>query len=332
MRKNFNKILIIQTAFIGDAILATALIEKLKSFYPTTKIDVLVRKGNESIFNTNPNVGRVLMWNKAKKKYRSLFTVIRKVRRRKYDIVVNVQRFFSTGLITTMSSAPIKSGFKKNPLSFFFQNKAEHEIAGEHEIDRNQKLIEFITDGHAAKPKLYITEKADYNVRKYKNQKYICIAPASVWFTKQFPESKWIELINSLNRDVRVYLIGSSSDFELCQRIVGKTNNNVVNLCGQLLLIESAALMKDAVMNFVNDSAPLHICSATNAPVTAVFCSTVPYFGFGPVGNNGKVVEVSENLSCRPCGLHGRKQCPEKHFNCAQKISIKQLLDRIPNG
>ena len=53
MRKNFNKILIIQTAFIGDAILATALIEKLKSFYPTTKIDVLVRKGNESIFNTN---------------------------------------------------------------------------------------------------------------------------------------------------------------------------------------------------------------------------------------------------------------------------------------
>ena len=118
MRKNFNKILIIQTAFIGDAILATALIEKLKSFYPTTKIDVLVRKGNESIFNTNPNVGRVLMWNKAKKKYRSLFTVIRKVRRRKYDIVVNVQRFFSTGLITTMSSAPIKADLRKSIVIF----------------------------------------------------------------------------------------------------------------------------------------------------------------------------------------------------------------------
>ncbi len=331
MNKILNKILIIQTAFIGDAILATALVEKLKIFYPNTKIDVLVRNGNESIFNTNPNVNNVIVWDKSKNKYKSLINTIFYVRKQKYDIVINAQRFFSTGLITTMSNAPIKSGFKKNPLSFFLQNKAEHKINGEHEIDRNQNLIAFITDGKAFKPRIYISDSANYAVRKYKNQKYFCIAPASVWFTKQFPESKWVEFINSLNNDIIVYLVGSKTDSELCERIIEKSNENVINLCGKLSLIESAALMKDAVINFVNDSSPLHICSAVDAPVVAVFCSTVPRFGFGPIGKNGTVVEVAEPLACRPCGLHGKTKCPEKHFNCAHNISVSQLLNCIPH-
>jgi heptosyltransferase-2 len=84
--------------------------------------------------------------------------------------------------------------------------------------------------------------------------------------------------------------------------------------------------MKDAVMNYTNDSAPLHFASAINAPVTAVFCSTVPSFGFGPVRDNGCVVETKEQLSCRPCGLHGHKTCPQGHFKCAYEITNEQLL------
>ncbi len=330
MNSKLNKILIIQTAFIGDAILATALVEKLRVFYPKAKIDVLVRKGNEVIFETNPHVNEIRIWDKKNNKYKSLLKIIMQVRISRYDIVVNVQRFFSSGLITSMSNAPIKSGFKKNPLSFFLQNKAPHKLDGTHEIDRNQKLIEFITDNVPAQPKIYITDLVEFGVRKFKTGKYICIAPASVWFTKQFPENKWVELIRQMQSDVLVYLLGSKSDSLLCQRIVEKTGNKAVNLCGELTLLESAALMKDALMNYVNDSAPLHLCSSVNAPVVAVFCSTVPWFGFGPVGSNGVVVETNEKLSCRPCGLHGKRECPEKHFKCANSITIKQLLDCLP--
>jgi heptosyltransferase-2 len=330
MSKIYNKILIIQTAFIGDAILATALVEKLRNFYPNTKIDVLVRKGNEVIFETNPHVNEILAWDKKNNKYLSLLKTILQVRKRKYDIVVNVQRFFSSGLITSMSNAPIKSGFKKNPLSFFLQNKAPHAIDGTHEIERNQKLIEFITDSKPVLPKIYITDPVEFEVQNLKVGKYICIAPASVWFTKQYPENKWIELIQQLKPETTVYLLGSKGDSLLCQRMVEKTGKHVKNLCGKLSLLESAALMKDAVMNFVNDSAPLHLCSSIDAPVTAVFCSTTPKFGFGPLGASGIVVEAQEPLACRPCGLHGKKQCPEKHFNCAALITAKQLLDCIP--
>ena len=71
-------------------------------------------------------------------------------------------------------------------------------------------------------------------------------------------------------------------------------------------------------MNYVNDSAPLHIASAVDAPVTAVFCSTVPAFGYGPLSTNAHVVETEEKLACRPCGPHGHGKCPEGHFKCAE--------------
>jgi heptosyltransferase-2 len=67
------------------------------------------------------------------------------------------------------------------------------------------------------------------------------------------------------------------------------------------------------------------MASAMNAPVTAFFCSTVPGFGFGPLSDTSIIVETQEPLSCRPCGLHGYKACPEGHFKCAKTIDVNEL-------
>lgn len=80
-------------------------------------------------------------------------------------------------------------------------------------------------------------------------------------------------------------------------------------------------------MNYVNDSAPMHFASAMNAPVTAVYCSTLPGFGFGPLSDKKFIIETTALLPCRPCGLHGRKACPESHFKCAFGIREEQLLE-----
>ncbi|MBS1946076.1 MAG: glycosyltransferase family 9 protein, partial [Bacteroidetes bacterium] len=154
---------------------------------------------------------------------------------------------------------------------------------------------------------------------------YITIAPASVWFTKQWPAAKWIGLIKVLPKQQRVFLIGGPGDTALCERIAREAGRGEV-LAGKLSLLATAALMEGAAMNYVNDSAPLHIASAMNAPVTAIFCSTVPAFGFGPLQANGRVVEHPEPLYCRPCGLHGHKACPEGHFKCALDILPEQAL------
>ena len=124
-----------------------------------------------------------------------------------------------------------------------------------------------------------------------------------------------------------VYFLGAANDRQQWDAIKqGCTGVSVTTLAGSLTILQSAALMAGATMNFVNDSAALHIASSVSAPVTAVFCSTVPRFGFGPIGPKGTIVETSEVLQCRPCGIHGRASCPEGHFRCATSITTQQIL------
>jgi heptosyltransferase-2 len=327
MDQRFQSFLIIQTAFIGDVILATALIEKLHEHYPYASIDFLLRKGNEGLLIGHPYLRNVLVWNKKESKIPNLFKMIKQIRKQRYDCLINVHRFASSGFITVFSKARLKIGFDKNPLSFLFDKKIIHEIGSLHEVNRNQKLIEEITDSKYSKPKLYPSSTDFEKVKSFKKEKYICIAPTSVWFTKQFPTEKWIEFLTSIRGKFDfVYLLGAPSDHHVCESIrIAESDEGVVNLAGKLSFLESAALMKDAVMNFVNDSAPMHIASSMNAPVAAIYCSTVPSFGFGPLSDQSFVVETSENLACRPCGLHGHKDCPEGHFKCAYSISNSQL-------
>jgi len=175
------------------------------------------------------------------------------------------------------------------------------------------------------KPKLYPSAQDFVKVKK--SQPYFTIAPASIWYTKQFPEERWIALINALNESFDVYLLGGKADIPRCQNIQKKSNHKKVKvLAGQLSFLESAALMHGAKMNYVNDSAPLHLASAMDAPVTAIFCSTVPQFGFGPLSTQSKVVETHHQLDCRPCGLHGKTACPKGHFKCAD-IEVEAVLD-----
>lgn len=330
-----QQILVIQTAFIGDVVLATGILEKLHAHFPDAKIDILVRKGNESLFTQHPFLREVICWDKKTAKYAHLLTILKQIRKTRYDILINVQRFAATGLLTAFSKARQTIGFDKNPFSFLFSDVIRHIISENdhtmHEIERNHQLIRSITDNKAGKPKLYPSAVDQEAVRKWKQQPYVCIAPASVWFTKQFPRDQWMQLVNALPQNLQVYLIGAPSDKELCEEIrSAATHNNVINLAGSLRFLESAALQQDAVMNYVNDSAPMHFASSVNAPVTAVYCSTIPAFGFGPLSDNSHIVEVATALPCRPCGLHGKKACPELHFNCARQITNEQLLAVLP--
>lgn len=322
------RILLIQTAFIGDVILATPVIEKLKRFFNDAEIDFLLRKGNENLLENNPHVNKIIIWDKKKNKFSNLLKIISEVRKNKYHTVINLQRFASTGILTACSGARQKIGFDKNPLSFLFTEKIKHTIGdGRHEVERNLDLIKNLTDDSFQFPALYPSLDDFNSLGLYATGKYVCIAPASVWFTKQIPQSKWVELIDRIETDRKVLLIGGAEDREACEQIKNKTIYvNVINVAGKFSFLQTAALMKGAVMNYVNDSAPLHMASAMNAPVTAFFCSTVPAFGFGPLSATHKIVETEISLSCRPCGLHGYKSCPEGHFKCAESILIKDEL------
>ncbi len=356
-----KQFLVIQTAFLGDAVLVTGILEKLHAHYPDAAIDLVVRSGNEGLFgagsdgaartgsvdpprrhasanmvHTHPFLRHLFVWDKRQGKTRALFGLISELRKTDYDHIINAQRFFSTGLMTVLAKGKEKIGYDKNPLSFLFTRTVKHVIGdGRHEVDRLNALIEHITNSTRPLPRLYPDDKARSEAHAHDLSRnsgmstwthgHMCIAPASVWYTKQWPEHKWVELINAVPAEKQVLLIGAPGDVPLCERIAKAAGRGEVR-AGKLSLLGTATLMERATMNYVNDSAPLHIASAMNAPVTVVFCSTVPDFGFGPLRENGRVVETTEQLECRPCGLHGHKACPLGHFKCAEGITIDQVI------
>lgn len=312
------KVLIIQTAFTGDAILASAIIESFNKIKQKTEIQILVRKGNQSLYNTHPHIKKVHVWDKSVKKYQNWRKIQGVLKREtKFDLILNLQRHNSTALLSLLTPAKQRIGYAGSPLSTFYNHRLKHDMKGPHEIERNLTLAKMaLPELSYQKPALYPSTEDFEMVAQHGS--YYTIAPASVWFTKKWPIEKWIALTKLLVQKHPVHILGGEGDSNLAKRIIDSVGlDGIKNGCGKYSLLQSAALMKGAKMNFTNDSAPLHLASAMNAPVTAIFCSTIPEFGFGPLSDQSRIWESAINLSCRPCGKHGHKACPEGHFKCS---------------
>jgi heptosyltransferase-2 len=320
---NLDRILVIQTAFLGDVILASPVWENLHAAYPHAQIDVVVKKGNESLLTAHPFLHQVFIFNKSHK-VKNLWNLGKTLRSHQYDLVINLQRFASSGILTLLARGKETRGFEKNPLSLFFTKRFKHDMKPNwHEVDRNLRLISDLVTAPIRRPQLYPRKEDLNSIQIYQEVPYYCLAPTSVWFTKQAPQEIWLELIDKLSQTKdQIFLLGAPSDRAYLDEIVNKTGSSlVINLAGKLSLLQSAALMAGAKHNYVNDSGPLHLASASNAPVSAFFCSTVPEFGFGPLSENAAIIEVKD-LACRPCGLHGHTACPKGHFKCGKDLKI----------
>lgn len=316
---NLDRILVIQTAFLGDVVLASPIWENLHAAYPHAQIDAVVKKGNESLLEGHPFLSKVFVFDK-QKKVKNILALGKTLRKQHYDLVINLQRFASSGILTLLANGKESRGFQKNPLSLLYTKRFPHQMkVNWHEVDRNLSLIADLIIAPKRRPQLYPSQLDQDKVKAMQNNAYYCLAPTSVWFTKQAPTQIWLQLIERLKQtNASIYLLGAPTDRKELEALKNKAPDaQIINLAGELSLLQSAALMAGAQHNYVNDSGPLHLASATNAPVTAFFCSTVPEFGFGPLSDNAQLIEV-KNLACRPCGLHGHKACPKGHFKCGQ--------------
>lgn len=326
------KILLIQTAFPGDVILATAFLADLAEAYPQAELHMLVRKGCEDLLADNPRLSRLWSWDKREGRYRQLFRLSGQLRREKFDRVYNLQRYASSGFLTWRSGAAFRAGFRQNPWSWSFSQQEEHQIPHPyhggflHEVQRNALLLHRQVRP-PRRPELYLGAAEHARAEGLvAGRRAVVAAPASNWFTKQWHEAGWVALLALIPAAWTVFLVGGKEDAALCERI-GLTRPGSINLAGALRFRETAALMQRADQVFTNDSAPLHLASAVNAPVTAVFCSTRPELGFGPLSDQRRVVH-----SVTPCcskGIHGAKACPEGHFSCSRSIAAEAVLGEI---
>lgn len=333
-----NKILVIQTAFIGDVILLTPLLSAIKQQYPGHRLDVLVIPACVAILENNPQMDRIISYDKRgrQKGWQGFLTLARQLAAEHYDLVICPHRSARSALLTRWSKAATRIGFDKNSLSWCFTHIVRYESA-RHEIDRNLDLLSAL--GIALprqRPAVYPDEQdvqavAQLTAPLDKNRPWAALAPGSVWPTKRWPERHYQKLAQLLLNDGwGVFLIGGREDQPLCNRIAGTGHRYLVDASGRLSLRASAELLRRCRWLVANDSAPLHLASAMNTPTIALFGPTVPAFGFAPVAEGSLVLE--ESLDCRPCSIHGSKHCPIKTHDCLQRIAGEAVFEHMRNA
>ncbi len=320
------KILVWQTAFLGDLILSTHLFASIKALYPESQLHVIAKPFGKDVLRNNPYVDKLIVFDKNKQ---STLSLIKQLRAEKYDIAVSPHRSHRASYSLFLSKIPIRIGFDKAGFSFLYTKKAQHKFDGTHEIDRNLQLLKFLDKYDKKKlikyPQLFLDEMEDQFYKKYglESRRYVAVAPGSKWKTKRWTKEGFAQLIDKLSKTEEVVIIGSNEDADFTKEILKLSKSNPLNLVGKTNLRESFSIIKHAKALISNDSAPVHMAVAFNTPVVDIYGPTVTDFGFYPY-RNGIVVEVP--LECRPCGLHGHNQCPIKTHQCMKDITADMVL------
>lgn len=332
--------IIYQTAFIGDIILSSSMINTIKQADPKSNIIFVTTPIGKSVLHNDMSIDKIIVYDKKKldKGLSGLLTKakeIRKITHGERSIFISPHRFLRAALMALLSGSGIRAGFKGSVFSFLYNRRVRYQF-GIHEVTRNFRLLRAVFDHsfnlEPERPKLFFSQYDLEKVKKkifnifHPDDKIVSIAPGSVWPTKRWPAEYFTNVIHALDKaGIKVLLIGGDGDRKLCESL---ERGNTLNLAGELSLPESAAAIGMSRALVSNDSAPLHIASAVNTPTVAIFGATTSHLGFGPLADGSVVLENNE-LECRPCGRHGSERCAKKHFACMNSITSGSVIDAL---
>jgi heptosyltransferase-2 len=334
------KIIIVQTAFIGDVVLALPLAQVLRKKLSDVQIDFVVIPRTAGLLVNHPAINNVIIFDKrgVDKGVFGLINLSRKLKSENYDVAIVPHRSIRSALLVRMAGCIKRIGFSKSAGKKLFTDIVPYPPSM-HEVERNLTLLRKMAIIHNEKepPQVYptdndkeVVDKLLFDEEILDTSQLIGVAPGSVWKTKRWMMESYVELVKKLvGTGYTVGLIGGEDDVHLCNMILKSVNmGRVFNTAGKLTLLQSAEMIKRCNVVVSNDSAPIHLAAAVNTPVVAIFGATVPAFGFAPYSDRSVVVET-DGLRCRPCSIHGGDECPIKTFDCMKRITADMVFEKV---
>lgn len=354
-----SKVLLIQTAFLGDLLLSVPLIKSLRAQLPQSEIFLVCRKGVGSILKEMGLVDRVFeVQKKNKPSYQTAVDALKDI---EFDYLLAPHQSVTTALMVRKLKAKKKIGFSKWWNSLIFDERISFNtllpdalrqlsLLKNHWPDLPQKLMDFQKSEAIAREKGVLAPVPDWasplvdvsahtrGVREKWNlpSRFVCLFPGSVWRTKQWTDEGFIEVgQNFQKRGLSILVMGGPGEDALCERVAEKISGAVslsgntpgaVSLAGKTSLFETAVILSQAEVVISNDSAGQHLASLVGTKTISVFGPTVLEFGYRPWNTNATVVE-RKGLSCRPCGKHGHQKCPIGTHECMKSISATEVLE-----
>ncbi len=339
MIKNGRKILIVRLSSIGDILLTSPFIRCVRTTFPNARIDFVIKKQFSELLSDNPHLDN-LYTVKNDATIADILKLRKQIVSNNYKFIFDLHNNFRSNLLLFGISARYKGKIvkdKKEQIKLVYGKKNSYKniisvveryfrVGYPVGVQKDKKGLELYWRNPVEREAKKILEKAGWVDR----QDYFAIAPGAGFFTKRWPleyYEKLIELISKKYGNIKIVILGGITDQEAGRRLAG-INNGVVDLTGKLTLLQSGAVLSKCKMLVANDSGMMHMASAVNTPVLAIFGSSVRELGFSPYGGRSYIVE-NRKLDCRPCSHIGRKSCPKEHFRCMLDLTPEWVFRKF---
>ncbi len=328
-----KNIIIRMPNWVGDLVMSTAIIVDVKKKYPNSKITVLCKHSTKALLENNPNVDEILSFKKSflfflKKEGRR---IIRLIKEKKYDLGILLTNSFSSAYLFFFGKVKFKIGFKSYFRNFFLDHALPlpKDKFSKHFIKTYQQLIGLYNS--SSLPEISIGKNDKEKTRElliakgYKDKQILIgIHPGATYGkAKCWLPNRFYEVAKKLSEknNITIVFLGDNSQSLLIKEICKNLPPRVIDLSGKTSLKELISIISNCDVVVTNDSGPMHIASALNIPLVALFGSTSSVMT-GPY--NGGIV-INKNVKCSPCF---KRKCP-KDFICMKKITANEVYDEI---
>lgn len=324
-----KKILIRLPNWIGDAVMASPIIELIHRKWPEAHITIIGLKSVIALFEQDPYVDSAI----ALQKNEPGKIVAQKIKEHKFDLGLLLTNSFSSAWLFFRARIKCRVGFSKDMRGILLSKSLPYpkDKTSEHMILTYQRLLKKIGIFEKAEPRLYLQEQEIEKAKTFLKEKGIdakqiviginptaAFGPAKCWL-----EDRYQELAQKLLEYPNVHLLffGDTQSRDKLERICNSLSSRVHNLAGQTTIRELMALTKTCDLFLTNDSGPMHIACALNVPVVAIFGST----SLEATGPYHKSAPLYKKVSCSPCF---KKECPID-FRCMKAISVEEVYTTI---
>jgi len=323
-----KSILVIKLRGVGDVLLSTIVTPNLRNAFPHAKIDYLTEPASVPVFTGNQFIDDVVVFDR---KSMSGLDLIRLVRSKRYSMVIDLFGNPRTALVTRLSGAGIRVGYRFRGRSYAYNRIVEPRGGIVHNTQFNLDALESL--GIAIIDRnLYFPVNSDDEMfinrflekEEIGDRNLVAINTSGGWSTKRWGLDRFAELADRIQsrHKVPIVIVWGPGEREEAEALSSRMTHRAT-LAPATTLKQLGALFQRCAFLVSNDSGPLHIAAAMGTPVVGIYGPTNPKLQ-GPYGA-GHVVVRNETVPCLGCNLTA---CPINH-PCMKELSVDMVESAV---